>query len=260
MNTLHVSFIQADLHWENPEANRKMFTQYISEITNEVDLIILPEMFSTGFSMQPERLAETENGETVHWMKLMASSTKAVVTGSLIIKEEGNFYNRLFWVQPDGTYQTYNKRHLFSLVGEENHYAQGEDRLIVNLKGFKIMPLICYDLRFPVWSRNNVNYDVVFYVANWPERRAFYWNQLLIARAIENQSFVIGVNRVGNDGNTVYHSGNSVCLDPLGQEIATAELGKSQVVNVVLSKDSLNRVREKFKFLNDQDTFEVILT
>lgn len=259
MSNLHVSFIQADLQWENPQANLELFTQQISEISGEVDLVVLPEMFATGFSMQPERLAETEMGKSVDWMKSMASSKKCVITGSLIIEENGKYFNRLFWVLPDGNYQTYDKRHLFSLAGEQNHYTPGQERLIVELKGFRIMPLICYDLRFPVWSRNDLNYDVLLYVANWPERRAFYWNQLLIARAIENQAYVIGVNRVGNDGNKVSHSGNSVCLDPLGKEVAAATPSTIEVVNVVLSKDTVTRVRDRFKFLNDKDDFSINL-
>ena len=257
MSILHVSFIQADLQWENSEANLRMFTQQIEQISGKVDLIVLPEMFSTGFSMEPERLAETEQGKSVAWMKQIAFSTNAVITGSLIIEESGKFYNRLFWVRPDGNYETYNKRHLFSLAGEENHYANGTERLVVELNGFKIMPLICYDLRFPVWSRNDLGYDVLLYVANWPERRSFYWKQLLIARAIENQSYVIGVNRVGNDKNEVSHSGDSVCLDPLGKEVGVAQLSKPEIVSVILSKDTVNRVRDKFKFLNDKDEFEI---
>jgi len=257
MSILHVSFIRADLQWENSEANLRMFTQQIEQISGKVDLIVLPEMFSTGFSMEPERLAETEQGKSVAWMKQIAFSTNAVITGSLIIEESGKFYNRLFWVRPDGNYETYNKRHLFSLAGEENHYANGTERLVVELNGFKIMPLICYDLRFPVWSRNDLGYDVLLYVANWPERRSFYWKQLLIARAIENQSYVIGVNRVGNDKNEVSHSGDSVCLDPLGKEVGVAQLSKPEIVSVILSKDTVNRVRDKFKFLNDKDEFEI---
>ena len=257
MNELHVSFIQADLHWENPLENLKMFAEKIEQISKPTDLIILPEMFSTGFSMSPEKLAETEDGVSVNWMKSTAQEKGCVLTGSLIIKENNQYYNRLFWVNPDGTYQTYNKRHLFSLAGEENHYSAGTERLIVKLKGFKIMPLICYDLRFPVWSRNDLDYDLLIYVANWPERRSFFWNQLLIARAIENQSYVIGVNRVGDDGNQIYHSGNSICLDPLGGEVMKAEPGKSETISCVLSKDTVNRVREKFRFLNDKDSFRI---
>lgn len=255
MSNLNVSFIQASLTWENPDENLDMFTALIDQVTDEVDLIVLPEMFSTGFSMAPEKLAETEQDSCVEWMKTMAKNKNCVLTGSLIIKDQGKYYNRLFWVSSDGSYQTYNKRHLFSLAGEENHYTQGTERLVVELKGFKIMPLICYDLRFPVWSRNDVNYDVLLYVANWPERRAFYWKQLLIARAIENQSYVIGVNRVGEDGNGISHIGDSVCLDPLGKQIASATPGEPEIVSVVLSKDTVNRVRDKFRFLDDKDDY-----
>ena len=259
MSTLNVSFIQADLAWENASANLAQFSEKISAIPADTDLIILPEMFTTGFSMTPEKWAEKQDGTSVMWMQKTANEKNCVVTGSLIIEENGKYYNRLFWVHPDGSFQTYNKRHLFSLAGEENHYAPGNERLIVDLKGFKIMPLICYDLRFPVWSRNDVNYDLAIYVANWPERRSFYWSQLLIARAIENQAYVIGVNRVGNDGNEIYHSGNSICLDPLGGVIAKAEDGKEDTISVTLSKDTVNRVRDTFKFLNDKDDFKVII-
>ena len=258
MSELHVSFIQTNLHWENPKANLKMFDEKIDSIPNDTDLIVLPEMFSTGFSMNPSSLAETESGITVNWLKAAAKRKNCVVTGSLIISENQNFYNRLFWVRPDGSFDAYNKRHLFSLAGEENYYAPGKDRLVVDLKGFKIMPLICYDLRFPVWSRNDLNYDVLLYVANWPERRAFFWKQLLIARAIENQSYVIGVNRVGNDGNDIFHSGDSTCLNPLGESVATAKPGTEEIVNVVINNDKINEVRNRFMFLNDKDEFKLI--
>jgi predicted amidohydrolase len=259
MSELHVSFIQTDLVWENPKSNLDNLAQKIALVPENTDLIILPEMFSTGFSMQPSQLAQTETGSSVSWLKGMAKKTEAVVTGSLIIEEEGKFYNRLFWVKPDGTYQTYNKRHLFTLAGEQHQYEKGTVRLIVNLKGFKIMPLVCYDLRFPVWSRNDVAYDLLIYVANWPERRAYYWKQLLIARAIENQSYVIGVNRVGIDGNAVFHSGDSVCVDPLGKKLLEVENGREEVVSITLSKDTVSRVRDTFQFLNDQDDFEITI-
>lgn len=259
MSTLHVSFIQTNLAWENPTANLAMFSEKIKAISEQTDLIILPEMFTTGFSMTPEKWAEKEAGISVQWMQKMANEKNCVITGSLIIEEDGNYFNRLFWVSPNGSFKTYNKRHLFSLAGEENHYTAGNERVIVELKGFKIMPLICYDLRFPVWSRNDVGYDLALYVANWPERRAFYWSQLLVARAIENQTYVIGVNRVGKDGNAIYHSGDSVCLDPLGGMIAEAKSGTDEVVTVTLSKNTIERVRSNFKFLNDMDDFTVIV-
>ena len=258
MSKLKVSYIQADLIWENPIANIKLFTDEIEKVPEGTDLIILPEMFSTGFSMKPEKLAEKEDGPSLSWMKEMAQNRNCVVTGSLIIESENQYFNRLFWVLPNGEYQTYDKRHLFSLANEQNFYSAGNKSLIIDLKGFKIMPLICYDLRFPVWSRNTHDYDVLIYVANWPERRSYFWKQLLIARAIENQSYVIGVNRVGNDGNDVFHSGDSICLDPLGQPVVQSRSGKSEVVNFTLSKDSVKRVREKFQFLNDKDDFRII--
>ena len=258
MSILKVSYIQADLIWENPEKNIALFNKEIEKVPNDVDLIILPEMFSTGFSMRPKSLAEKENGITVSWMLETARKKQSVITGSLIIESENKYYNRLFWVRPNGDYDTYDKRHLFSLAGEQNHYSPGLKSLVVDLKGFKIKPLICYDLRFPVWSRNTENYDLLIFIANWPERRSYFWSQLLIARAIENQSYVVGVNRVGNDGNNVYHSGDSVCLDPLGQPLVKSESGKVEVVNFTLSKDVIKSVRDKFQFLNDKDDFNIL--
>lgn len=257
MSELHISLVQANLVWENPEENLKLFSEKMKAIPSDTDVVVLPEMFTTGFSMSPEKFAEKESGKSVKWLKEMAAKLDCVLTGSIIIEDNQNYYNRLFWVQPDGNYQTYDKRHLFSLAGEEKHYSPGNQRLVVEWKGFKIMPLICYDLRFPVWSRNDLAYDLLLYVANWPERRAFYWKQLLIARAIENQSYVIGVNRVGNDGNMVSHSGDSVCLNPLGESVATAKPSKEEILHVTLSKGTVSRVRETFNFLNDKDEFEV---
>ena len=255
---LKVSFVQVSLNWEDVNANLNMLTKMISTIDFDTDLIVLPEMFSTGFTMKPKNLAEDMAGLSVEWLRETAKSKNCVVTGSLVFKEKGGYYNRLFWMRPNGTFETYDKRHLFSLVGEEKHYEQGRKRLIVDLKGFKIMPLICYDLRFPVWSRNDVGYDLALYVANWPERRSFFWKQLLVARAIENQAYVIGVNRVGFDGHNIYHSGDSMCLGPLGNVVSAAEVGKEEIVNVIIKKSELETVRNKFKFLDDQDEFEVI--
>ena len=258
MSTLQVCMVQSSLHWENPKANLEMFTKKLNEIQSEPDLIILPEMFTTGFSMRPKQFAQTMDGEVVRWLEHMASNKNCVITGSLIVSESGKYYNRLIWMRPDGTYSFYDKRHLFSLVGEENHYEPGNERLIVELNGFRIIPLICYDLRFPVWSRNDLNYDLAIYVANWPERRSFFWSQLLIARAIENQSFIIGVNRVGNDGNGISHTGDTVCLGPLGDEIIGAFPGKEELVFTTIKKDDLDTVRNKFRFLNDQDSFSIL--
>lgn len=257
METIKVCYIQADLHWEDIDKNLEMFTDKSEGISEDVDLLILPEMFSTGFSMAPEKWSESEEGKALMWMKNMAVSKDCVVTGSVIIQEKGQYFNRLFWVQPNGEYKSYNKRHLFSFAGEDEHYTSGTERLIVDLKGFKIMPLICYDLRFPVWSRNDVDYDLAIYVANWPERRSYYWKQLLIARAIENQAYVIGVNRVGNDGNDIYHSGDSVCLDPLGGMVYSSKPGIEEVACFQIERKVIQTVREKFNFLNDQDAFQI---
>lgn len=258
METIKVCYIQTNLHWEDIDENLEMFTDKLDAISNDVDLLILPEMFSTGFSMAPEKWSEREEGKALTWMKEAASAKGCVVTGSVIIQENENYFNRLFWVQPDQTYQSYNKRHLFTFAGEDAHYTSGTERLIVDLKGFKIMPLICYDLRFPVWSRNDVNYDLAIYVANWPERRSYYWKQLLIARAIENQAYVIGVNRVGDDGNDIYHSGDSVCLDPLGGMVYSSKPGIEEIACFEIEKKVIQTVREKFNFLNDQDSFQII--
>lgn len=258
MESIKVCYIQADLHWENIDKNLEMFTDKLDSISDDVDLLILPEMFSTGFSMAPKKWSETEQGKALEWMKKASSTKDCVVTGSVIIQENEKYFNRLFWVQPDQAYKSYDKRHLFSFAGEDKHYTPGSERLIVDLKGFKIMPLICYDLRFPVWSRNDANYDAIIYVANWPERRSYYWKQLLIARAIENQSYVIGVNRVGDDGNDIYHSGDSICLDPLGGVVYSSKPGMEEVACFDITRKTIKTVREKFNFLNDQDQYKII--
>lgn len=257
MENLRVTLIQSTLHWEQPQRNRKMFEEKIDFIEEQTDVIVLPEMFTTGFSMKPKELAETMQGETVDWMQRMARKKSAVVTGSLIIEEGGDYFNRLIWMQPNGKLDTYDKRHLFSLAGEENHYKQGDRRVVVELNGWKIALFVCYDLRFPVWSRNKSEYDVALYIANWPERRSFPWKQLMIARAIENQSYVIGLNRVGDDGNKVSHSGDSAIIDALGEKISTLEAHDDGLETISLSMQDLQDVRQKFQFLNDQDQFEI---
>ncbi len=251
--------IQTPLHWENPTANLDMFTHKLMSISSQPDLIVLPEMFSTGFSMNPEKFAEQMDGTSVNWLRSMAGRLGCVITGSLIIVENGQFFNRLVWMDPEGNFQVYDKRHLFSLAGEEKYYEPGKERLIVTLKGFRIMPLICYDLRFPVWSRNDLNYDLVIYVANWPERRSFFWSQLLVARAIENQSYVIGVNRVGQDGNHFSHTGDSVCLGPLGNVISKAVPGREEIIFATIRKSEIETVQSKFRFLNDSDSFSITI-
>jgi predicted amidohydrolase len=212
-------------------------------------------MFATGFTMNAAQFAENETGETLAWMQAIAAQKQAAVVGSFIFNEDGKFYNRLFWVSPNGNWQSYDKRHLFSLAGEEKIYEPGQERLVVTYKGWKILPLVCYDLRFPVWSRNTNNYDLAIYVANWPDVRIAHWDALLPARAIENQCFVVGVNRVGSDGNNKWHSGHSAAFSPLGEKLLSFDDGEEAVKTVVVSAPFLKETREKLGFLKDQDQF-----
>ncbi len=257
MEDLICTLVQANLVWENPKANCEKLETMIAQAQPETDVVVLPEMFNTGFSMNPETLAEPPEGETFQWMRNLANQLNAAVTGSVITVEGRHYYNRLYWVFPNGEHRTYDKRHLFSLANEGAHYTAGKEQLHIAYKGWLICPMICYDLRFPVWSRNNESYDLAIYVANWPERRSFPWSQLLIARAIENQAYVIGVNRVGEDGNGVNHSGDSVALDPLGHSVVEMEPGIENVRTITLSSAHLMEVREKFQFLNDRDKFTI---
>ena len=252
---LKVTIIQADLAWENPEQNRANFSKKINAIGDVIDLIILPEMFSTGFTMHPEKVFETMQGDTVAWMKGTASKKKVAITGSLVIKENGNYYNRLVFVHPEGTVETYDKRHTFTLAGEDKVYASGNEKLIIDYKGWKLCPMICYDLRFPVWARNVENYDLLIYVANWPKPRVTAWNALLKARAIENMCYCIGVNRVGFDANNYEYSGHSAVYDVLGTKISTITPGVEQMEIISLDKGHINKYREKLQFLNDRDHF-----
>lgn len=255
--TLAVTIIQADLHWENPVANRAQFSEKIKKISGKTDLIVLPEMFTSGFSMNAEKLSEENNGETLQWMISEAKKNNAAITGSVIISENNTFYNRLFFVFPNGTYKIYNKRHTFTLAGEDKTYTAGTQRLIVDYKGFKICPLICYDLRFPVWARNTENYDLLLYVANWPVKRIVAWDVLLRARAIENMSYCIGVNRVGLDGNGHKYTGHSAVYDVLGNCISTPNFEKELIETVVLEKEHIDTHRKHLQFLNDRDHFSL---
>jgi len=249
------------LVWENKEANLEMFSRKISKLKDATDIIVLPEMFSTGFTMNAPALAEPMNGASVEWMKQIAGKKNCVVTGSLIISENGKFYNRLIWMKPDGNYFHYDKRHLFRLAHEEQTFAPGQSRLIVEVNGWKIFPLVCFDLRFPVWSRRtkDSDYDVLLFVANWPERRVTAWSQLLIARAIENQCYVVGLNRVGNDGNDIYHSGESAIINYKGEEISGINAHEESVETVELHKDELENFRSQLPFLEDADGFTIKL-
>ncbi len=239
-----------------------MFEEKISSISQPTEIVVLPEMFSTGFSMKPESLAETMEGETVQWIKRIAVERKIILTGSVIIKEDDNHYNRLVWMLPNGQFGCYDKRHLFAYGNEDQHYDAGTKRLIASAKGWKINLLVCYDLRFPVWSRqqaetSSTEYDLLIYVANWPERRNIAWKTLLQARAIENQCYVVGVNRVGEDGNGIYHSGDSMVIDPLGEILYHKKDGED-IFTITLDKSHLEKIRERFPFWKDADSFKII--
>ncbi|PZF72822.1 amidohydrolase [Taibaiella soli] len=252
---LYISLIQPNIIWEDKAANLAEYEKTIEGIAAKKEVIILPEMFSTGFSMAPERLAETMDGPTVAWMKNMSRKHRCIITGSLIIEENGHYYNRLIWMQPDGNFGIYDKRHLFGYAKENDHYSPGEKRLIAQVKGIRICLQVCYDLRFPVWARNQGDeYDVLIYVANWPERRNLAWKTLLQARAIENLSYVIGVNRVGEDGNGIYHSGDSSVFGPTG-ELIWQEAHEATVFSFIVDKEVVQNTREHFPFLNDADKF-----
>lgn len=253
---MKTALIQAPLIWENPQANRTYFSDKINAIQEKVNLIVLPEMFTTGFTMNPNEAAETMQGETILWLKILAKANNCAITGSLIIKENNSFHNRLVFVFPSGELQYYDKRHLFTLAGEDKTYTKGTEKLIVDYLGWKICPLICYDLRFPVFARNTEDYDLLIYVANWPEPRINAWDTLLKARAIENMSYVIGVNRIGEDQSKHNYPGHSQVLDCLGNYLIepTEEEG---VFITVLDQQKMLETRQKFDFLNDRDLFTI---
>lgn len=259
MNDLKVTLIQSNLVWESVDKNLNQFSRKINALTEPTDLIALPEMFTTGFSMNPAKFAEPMTGQTVEWMKEMAYKKNCVVSGSFICEETGNYYNRLLWVHPDGTYSKYDKRHLFSMGNENDFYTAGTEKLIVTLKGWKICPLICYDLRFPVWARNTKesSYDVLLYVANWPEVRSYPWKTLLLARAIENQCYVIGVNRVGIDGKDIPHSGDSAVINPKGEIISKLKMNEEATETVMLSAAGITEFRRSFPAISDADEFDM---
>lgn len=254
---LRIAVIQVDLAWENVLKNLDVFSDKLEQIQEDVDLIILPEMFSTGFSMNAEELAEPPGGPAFQWMQKAAQERSTAVTGSVIVEDNGNFYNRLYFIFPDGTYRTYDKRHTFTLAKEDETYTAGDKKLIVDFKGWKICPLICYDLRFPVWSRNTEDYDLLLYVANWPETRIHAWDVLLQARAIENMSWCVGVNRTGKDGNNYQYNGHTAVYDCLGKSLFNTgrEIEFTEVVT--LDKTSLLETRGKLKFLQDRDNFTI---
>ncbi len=258
MDDLKISLVQADLHWEQHDANLAMFEEMIWNI-EQTDLIVLPEMFTTGFSMNAKELAEPVGGKTFKWMRQMAKQKKAAIVGSHIVKEGPNYFNRLYFVHPDGSSEQYDKKHLFALAGENEPYTAGKDRLIITYKGWRICPLICYDLRFPVWARSQrsekelYEYDLLLYVANWPGARINAWDSLLTARAIENLSYCAGVNRIGTDGLSKDYPGHTAAYSFLGERLGFAT--EENVMNVRLSASELNSYREKFPFQEDADAF-----
>ncbi|SNR54353.1 MULTISPECIES: amidohydrolase [Hymenobacter] len=258
MSDLTISFVQASLQWHSPAANHQELGRYIDEISIRTDLIVLPEMFTTGFSMEAAALAEPMEGPTLQWMRGVAAQRDAVVTGSFIVEEDGLYYNRLLWVRPDGSLSYYNKRHLFTMAGEHNVYAAGTERLIEEWRGWRICPLVCYDLRFPVWSRNPIDqpYDLLLYVANWPAIRRTAWITLLRARAIENLAYTLGVNCVGIDGNNHSYAGDSALLDMRGEYLV--EVGNQETsITRALRRSELEAFRERFPALQDGDPFEL---
>jgi omega-amidase len=268
MDNLKITVFQGYLFWENIDRNLQNISLKLSAIREKTNLIILPEMFNTGFTMNAETLAEPMNGKTMKWMHKTASQYNCVITGSIIIKETElkekpgpgaeKYFNRLVWMRPDGSYECYDKRHLFALGKEHQTYTAGNKKLVVELNGWKICPVICYDLRFPVWLRNaDEEYDLLLIVANWPERRALHWRSLIPARAIENQAYAIGVNRVGHDGNEIYHSGDSTCIDPNGG-VVYYKRDEEDLYTFPIIADEVKKVRRTLPFLKDADEFKIL--
>ena len=255
MQNLAVKIIQPDLIWESPQENRENLEKLISH-GKKANLIVLPEMFTTGFTMDASKWAEEKDGVTTQWLQKMAKNHNAVVTGSIIIKENEKFYNRLLWVKPDGSYSEYSKKHLFRLAKEERTYSPGDKKIVEEINGWRISPFICYDLRFPVWIRNKEEYDLAIFVANWPERRSTAWKTLLRARAIENLCFVVGCNRSGTDGNDIFYSGDSALIGPDGEEMSEIT-NKEGLIDLELDLYDLQVFRRKFQFYRDRDSFTI---
>ncbi|MFN5324181.1 MAG: amidohydrolase [Bacteroidota bacterium] len=258
MNTLRVSLLQTTLLWEDPNGNRLIIEEQLRPLSKgSSDIIILPEMFTSGFTMNASSVSEKMNGTTVQWMHALAQRKNAVVCGSLVIKSGSRYYNRFVWMPPDGSLAFYDKRHLFRMAGEHNSYAAGKRKKIFEYKGWRICPMVCYDLRFPVWTRNTEGYDLLIYVANWPEKRRLAWNTLLPARAIENQCYVAAVNRVGKDGKGIIYSGDSQIFDPLGDQITKTPTNKGALVTAKLYKNQLEDLRRSFPVSMDADRFSI---
>jgi predicted amidohydrolase len=257
MQDLNITLLQAALHWQNPDANRDMFEQLIGDHATTSDLIVLPETFTTGFTMEAEANAEEPDGASSHWLSKLATQHGIAICGSLIVNENKQNFNRLVWAQADGCLITYDKRHLFRMVGERDNFTPGTHRQIIRLGDWRVCPLICYDLRFPVWSRGINEYDLLLYVANWPASRKSAWETLLPARAVENLCYVAGINRVGTDGNGVDYAGGSLVVDYLSNRLAVGG-SEAEAVQATLSLDKLNRYREKFPAWKDADEFKLV--
>ncbi len=263
MSQLSFTLIQTKLHWEDKVANLQMLEEKINGIDTPTHIVVLPEMFTTGFSMKPEQFAETMGGPTVAWMKRIAAQKRVILTGSIMVEEDGRYYNRLIWMLPNGQIGQYDKRHLFAMGEEDQHYTGGNQRFIASVNGWRIHCNICYDLRFPVWARQQYHqaegfeYDVLLYLANWPDRRNHAWKTLLQARAIENQCYVVGVNRVGHDGNGVYHTGDSMVCNALGEPLYH-KADDEDIHTITLYKNELDAIREKLPFWKDADAFALL--
>lgn len=253
--SLTITLVQSSLHWEDIDANLSMFDDKLSQI-GQTDLIILPEMFTTGFSMNVKDIAEDMNGKAINWLKKKAVELNAAITGSIIIVEDGKYYNRLLWVEPSGRQVQYDKKHLFSMAKEHLTFSPGTEKVSINYKGWKIAPFICYDLRFPAWNRNVDDYDIAFYVANWPAKRSYHWRSLLLARAIENQAFIVAVNRVGVDGNEFPYSGDSSVIDPAGELLYHKE-NEEDIHTITITKEHLAEMRKQYPFLGDRDKLTI---
>ncbi|MCB0737173.1 MAG: amidohydrolase [Bacteroidetes bacterium] len=256
MQNLRVAVLQADIKWENKEQNFENYQDLLPK-PKTVDLVVLPEMFQTGFVFNTSLAEDLNSSQTLEWLAKQAKRLKAVVTGSFMVSENGKVYNRLVWMRPDGSFETYDKRHLFSMSDEPNHFTPGKQKLIVELNGWKICPMICYDLRFPVWTRNTEQIDLMIFVANWPQRRSMHWAKLLQARAIENQCFIIGCNRVGNDGNDNYHDGKSAIINTLGEVLEEIE-DYEGILTSTLTQEEITKTRRYMPFLKDADQFKLL--
>lgn len=255
---LHIVLAQTDIIWENSEANLKHLDDLLQPLKDTADIIVLPEMFNTGFTMDTNSLSEMMNGNSIRWMQKRSGETGSAICGSLIIKEGNNIYNRFVFAEPDGKISYYDKRHLFSMGDEDKYYSPGKDRVTIEYKGWRIAPFICYDLRFPVWCRNRDDFDLIIFVANWPAARKEVWKILLKARAIENQCYVAGANRIGNDGMGVNYSGNSFVVDPKGDIIGPSDIEHETIIRNSISKNDLDEFREKFPVNRDADGFILV--